>query len=258
MGHIRLGRLPRTIRWLAVVEQLGAPQGSASEVADRTLRAASTSLKGAVTEPGCYIPLLGLSRLAIAARSEEAFDSALNSLGVDATDRADGLRLLAALEQATFAPVGTRRTVFTDIAERAYRESLLARVRAIADSLWGISPEDVRRAFAAQATEKGFGETARDWFGRFLGRTLQYFIDRELSNHVGRGVAGSSAEALKLEREVLAYAHERTRVLQEYASGWLSKTTWTRKGIPEEAAQQFFRYAIKKITDDVALEDKAR
>jgi hypothetical protein len=226
---------------------------SPTAIAEKTLAAATSSLRKAAEEPGCYLPLLGLSRLAAAAKSETRFNHELGGLGVSVEDRADGFRLLAALERATFATSG-KRTVFTDIAERAYRETLLSRVRNGAESLWGITPMDVRRAFAAQSTAEGYSEFARDWFGRFVGRTLQYFIDRELSNHVGPGAAKSSGDAVHLERDVLAYANERTRMLRDFAPGWFSKTQWTKGGLPEESARNFFGYAIKKIVDDVHLE----
>jgi hypothetical protein len=246
------------LRWIAVVEELSSPGAAAASIADKTLLAASRSLRQAADERGAYLPLLALSRLAVAARTEPEFQAELDTLGVGADDREDGLRLLNALEQASVSSEEGVRTVFSDIAQRAYRETLLARVRSVAATLWGVSPDDVRTALARQATQSGYSELARDWFGRFVGRTLQYFIDRELSNHVGRGAASSSGDAVRLERDILAYAAERTRLIQEYAPGWLSKTVWTRRGIPEEAAQQFFGYAVKKILDDVALEQKDR
>ncbi|HET7552699.1 MAG TPA: hypothetical protein VFK04_15510 [Gemmatimonadaceae bacterium] len=241
---------------MAVTDALGSPGESAGSIASKTLNAAAASLRNAPQEPGCYLPLLQLSRLAVAARSQDKFAEQLVELGIAEGDREDGLRLLVALEQASLGRAG-RHTVYTDIAERAYREVLLGRVRAQAESLWGISPTDVRLALAAQSTENGYSEFARDWFSRFVGRTLQYFIDRELSNYVGQGAAENSGDAVRLEREVLAYANERTRILKEFSPGWLSKTLWTKGAIPEESAQRFFAYAIKKILDDVAMEADA-
>ncbi|HKO14409.1 MAG TPA: hypothetical protein VJV22_20740 [Acidobacteriaceae bacterium] len=258
MGHIRLGRLPRTVRWIAVVEELASPEASVDSVSDRTLLAASASLRRAVDERGCYLPLLNLSRLASAAHSEATFEHELAGLGIPENVRRDGLRLLIALENATSGERERHRTVFTDIAERAFREVVRSRVRSEAESLWGVSPENVRRAFARQSTEQGYSEAVRDWFSRFIGRTLQYFIDRELSNQIGRGIAQTSTDAVHLEQAVLKYAFERTRILRDYAPGWFSKILWTEGGIPEEAARRFFAYGIKKVLDDVALEQKEK
>ena len=51
MGHIRLGRLPRTKRWNEVVELIGGSASSAA-VASATLDAAEGDLARAASDPG--------------------------------------------------------------------------------------------------------------------------------------------------------------------------------------------------------------
>jgi hypothetical protein len=261
MGHIRLGRLPRTIRWLAVIEELESPQGSPTSIANKTLHAATRVLSGAPDERGCYFPLLALSRLIVAAKSADTFEEELNRLGVEAEDREDGLRLLEAVQSAALQPAKDpkqKRTTLSDISERAYRETLASRVRATAGTLWGMTPEDVRLTLRSQGTERNYNDLTREWFGRFVGRCLQSFVDRELSNHVGSGVAATSADAVRIERELMAYARERTQIIEEYAPAWLSKTLYVEGGLEERAAQRFFRHAISKILADIRIEPKQK
>jgi hypothetical protein len=103
---------------------------------------------------------------------------------------------------------------------------LLDRVRGRAEGLFGVSVEDVRLALRAQGTDAGYRDLVRDWFGRFVGRALQSIVDREVSNVVGGPALASPAAAEALHSELLAFAHERTRILHEFAPAWLSKAVW--------------------------------
>jgi hypothetical protein len=259
MGHIRLGRLPRTVRWNRVVAALGNRPGQegVDDVAELTLIAASGALQSAASEPGCYRPLAALSELCVAARDEHTFSEQLDRLGVSGPEREDGLRLLQALDDTVFAAhPGEPETVLSEIARRAYRETLYTIVRVRSEGLWEIAPADIQRTLRGLSTEAGYRDLARTWFARFIGRSLQYFLDRELSNHVGGAAVGNSAVALELERSMLAYATERTRIMADFAPAWLSKTLWEEGGLPEAKVKRFFGYAIQKVLRDVAAESR--
>jgi hypothetical protein len=259
MGHIRLGRLPRTKAWRDVVAELETPSATAAGLAAKTFSAASSYLRRySTSEEGCYGPLLELTRLAVASRSPDTFWRYVRSVGVRDPKKLDGVGLLQAIASGSSnRPPTSDQTVFSDIADQAFRETVLNYVRTGADTLWGVSSEDVRLAFKKVASKAGFSELARQWFGRFVGRSLLYFLDRELPNHVGTsGPLGTSTTAVEAERSVLAYAHERTQIIRDFAPGWLSKTLWKEGELSLPAARAFYAYCIKKITEDIAKEDR--
>lgn len=192
----------------------------------------------------------------MAARSEGAFNAYLREQDVSEGASGDGVRLLAALSllPGQSEPDNAARTVLSEIALRAYNEVLFSRVRDAANTLWGIDTPSVQVALKQHSTDRGYSELVRDWFARFLGRTLQYFIDRELPNHVGEGAVSTSGEAVTFERDVLAYATERVRILRDYAPGWLDKTLWQQKQLTDDTAKRFFAYCITKILQELGQE----
>lgn len=259
MGHIRLGRLPRTKAWQAVIGELALPSATAKTVAQRVFAATSVYLlRDAVQEEGCYRPLLDLSQLAVAARDPKTFWAFLRSLGAENAASMEGaelLRTIVSSRPGRRVKGGETETALSDIADQAYRETVLTSVWDKSETLWGATPDDVRLAFKGFGGKQGYSELVRGWFGRFVGRSLLYFLDRELANHVGsKGPVSTSSSAVDLERSVLSYAHERTQILRDFAPGWLSKTLWEKKGLSLASVRGFFRYCVKKIAEDVKLE----
>src|SRR4051812_28906162 len=81
MGHIHLGRLPKTQRWAAVIAMLGATTLSPSAVADSTMTAAGSRLQRLRTDPSLTYCVWLLARLVSASRRPD-FDEALTDLGL--------------------------------------------------------------------------------------------------------------------------------------------------------------------------------
>jgi len=199
-----------------------------------------------------------MTELAVAARTEESFWKHLRNIGVADPHELSGIKLLHAILVSTAGRKGKEtRTDLSEIADQAYREILFTTVQDAANTLWDASAEDVRIAFREFTSQTGYSEFVRNWFSRFVGRTLLYFLDRELPNHIGSGKAvETSTAAVELEKSVVRYAHERTRIIRDFAPGWLSKTLWQKKTLSLKGVRAFFQYCIKKITDDIELESE--
>src|SRR6478736_1049972 len=82
MGHNRIGRLPRTLRWRQVVQLLGKPTLDASAVARATALAAEMRLRKLSNDPALVHCFWILTSLATAARQPD-FVQALAEIGID-------------------------------------------------------------------------------------------------------------------------------------------------------------------------------
>src|SRR3712207_1532215 len=81
MGHIRLGRLPKTLRWQGVVRLLDQSPDDVPAVARATVRAAEAHLRELSRDPSLVQCFWLLTRIAAAAR-EEDFAAATAALGL--------------------------------------------------------------------------------------------------------------------------------------------------------------------------------
>ena len=247
MGHIRLGRLPRTKRWNEVVELIGGSASSAA-VASATLDAAEGDLARAASDPGVLRSFYLLTQLPDAARSED-FASALRGLGIDVSASPSTAELSAALSDAIDRHINStrRRTDLGDMAQSAAVETLASLVSGRTQSLFGSTPDDVRREVSKLATEKQFGTVARDFFARFAQRFLTYYVSRELPQHVGPDRRfGSAAEQRRFNEALDLHCKQASKIVEKFAGTWYSKARF-EKDLTEDRTARFVGYALKKM-----------
>src|SRR5829696_2497208 len=84
MGHVRIGELPRTRRWVQVVDLLGHG-ASTAQIANATLLAAEAGLRRATQDTGVIETVWLLTRLPLAARSGD-FVASLRDCGMNVSD----------------------------------------------------------------------------------------------------------------------------------------------------------------------------
>jgi hypothetical protein len=117
--------------------------------------------------------------------------------------------------------------------------------------LFGPTPDDVRLSIGKLATTDRFSDLARDFFARLTKRHLDYYLSRELSNHVGAGERfGSIAEHSAFDAALDLHCREASRIIKEFAGGWYSKKNFEAALTPAEAGS-FAYVAFKKIRSEL-------
>jgi len=93
-----------------------------------------------------------------------------------------------------------------------------------------------RSELGALASAKQFGALARDFFGGLTRRYLTFFLSRELSNYVGGDRRFANAGDLAEFNAALdLHCRQASRIVEEFAGGWFSKTNWERGITPDDA-----------------------
>ncbi len=252
MGHMRLGgALPRTRRWKEVVDLVGAG-GSAASVASAALDAIDQDLTGAANDPALVHSVWLLTQLPDAARSK-GFAEALRGLGLAVSDSPSTAELASAFSAAVDRQVETRKTRSDvgEMAQHAAVEALSGLLREKSSSLFGTTPDDVKRELGKIATEKQFGQLARDFFARFTQRCLTYVVSRELPVHVGQDQRfGNVAEQQNFAAALELHCKQASKIVETFAGGWWSKARF-EKDLSEDRTARFVGYALKKIKDEL-------
>ena len=250
MGHLRLGALPKTRDWDAVVAKLKTG-ANVAELAAATALAAEQALESAKADPGLGYAVWLLTQLPLAARSDQ-FSNRLVELGFSS---AAGSSLLALTSDFTLA-------LDKNIAGRAHRTDLgeMARVAAVETLMAAIGPRlptlfadsgAVQTELSRLATKTQFGLLARDFFARLTNRTLEYYLSREVPNHVGPGrTFADLAAQTEFRSAMFRHCDEVSLIVEDFAGGWFSKSSYNRTLSPE-AAQAFAAYSLKKLRDEL-------
>jgi hypothetical protein len=251
MGHIRLKRLPVSRKWQQVVALL-AEGAKVRELAAASADAAEGALQSARRDPVLAHSLWLLTQIPIAARSPN-FNAATRALGLNVSSNPTLVEVVAAFSDAVDRATlnASRRTDFGEMARMAAAESLSAIAGAGLPTLFGSSPDDVRLALGKLAAPDRFAHLARDFFARLTRHHLDYYLSRTLPNFVGAGkslaaVADHSAFNSALDQ----HCRETSRIVEEFAGGWFSKTTF-RGGVTPEKARDFAFVALGKISAEL-------
>lgn len=250
MGHLRLGRLPKTKRWSGVFALLEGDSVSPEALARATATAAQeqfAALEGDQAINYCFWVLV---RIATAARGDD-FIGELRRLGVQNPQVTSGLGFVQQITNMVEKELRRRGqpTVFVRIAALSLREVLSANIIEQSRSLFGTSLADIQAACRTLSTRLHFGEVAKAFFAHFTSRSLQFLADKEVSNHVGPEKAFASPESLLAFQHALqSYCTETAKIVEEFAAGWFSKHNWeSNNNISEETTAAFTAYAFEKI-----------
>jgi hypothetical protein len=248
MGHVRLGVLPSSRKWRQVVEELrlGA---EVDTIAAAAANAAEAALHGASRDPAFLHAFWLLTQIPLAARGP-AFTEDIRRLGLQVPDRPSLMDVTAALSGAVDRHVRERggRTDLGEMAQMAGVETLTAAVGPILPSLFAPAPEEVQRAIGRYASGDRFASLAREFFGRLTQRSLDYYLSRELSNHIGPGqrFADEAARA-QFDQALWRHCREASRIVEDFAGGWYGKNVYQRDGLTPEAVSRFAPVAFKKV-----------
>ncbi len=254
MGHIRLGRLPKSKPWAKVLQVLEGDSFNASSLAAAIAATAQREFSAFQHDPGINYCFWVLVRIATAARTED-FAGELRRLGIQIDHVASGLTFVQRVANAIEQELTRRRhrDFFVQMAELTLRDVLSAAIVEQSRSLFGTGLPEIQSACRRFSTESRFGAISRQFFAALMSRVIQYTADKELSNYVGSGRNLTSPDAaLSFQRDLQRYCFESARIVEDFAGGWLSKHNWkTNNDIPEHAAAGFTSYALEKICQEL-------
>jgi hypothetical protein len=245
MGHIRLGRLPRTRKWQQVVGLLDAGADT-PQIAAATLNAAERGLEQAARDPALVHSFWLLSQLPLCARKAD-FVAELNNVGIRVSSAPTILELVGGFADAVDDHVRRTggRTDLGEMAQMGATESLTSVLRERTTNLFGTTPELVRQELASLGTKKQFSGLARDFFSRLAERYLAHFLSRRTS------IQFKSVPANREFREALSlHCRQASRIVEEFAGGWYSKANY-EGGITPRKAATFVHVALTKLRKEL-------
>jgi hypothetical protein len=251
VGHRHLLRLPATRKWNEVVELL-VGGAELETIAGAAAEAAESSLPRESKDPALVRAFWLLTQIPLAARTQD-FDGGLRKLEIETGPSPGLVEVVGALTEAIDRHVGRTggRTDLGEMAQLAAAESLSSVVGRDLSGLFGTTPDDVKLAIGRLSGNKRFADLARDFFSRLTFRCLDYYLSRELSNHVGPDRRFSSiGEHTEFNLALDRHCRETSRIIKEYAGEWFSKKNFEKALTPDEAGR-FASKAFSKIREEL-------
>jgi hypothetical protein len=258
MGHTRLGTIPKTRKWVAVVNtvtadsssSLGAPSTvsqKTDQIASQTLDAAQGGLNAAINDLGLRYTFFLLTQIVLAARTED-WENRLADIGLNLLDDSTLYDLTSEIQNAIddFLFSNKHSSDISEMAQKAAGEAITSLAAPKSISMFGNDLEQVKVAIKDLSTKKGFSTLGQKFFGVFMAQFLNFYLSRVTASHVNTQNIQQIGEITKFNDTLRIHCEQSARVVYDFCGEWYSKTEY-QKGIDLEnssgfVADPFVRY----------------
>jgi hypothetical protein len=256
MGHQRLGNIPKSQRWDAVVASVasgsggfgggGLSSGYVANVADRTLDAAAAGLERAIGDPGLSFTFFLLTQIALAAR-EDDWRPRLRRLGIRLSENDSLFALTSQLQRVVDDHLESHGppTDVSEMAQQAAGEAIAVLAGPNARSLFGSGSNELQDAVRQLSTSAGFSRLGQRFFGAFITRFLNFYLSRTTAGRL-RG----ANELSRFNHALATHCEQSARIVHDFCGEWYSKTEWER-GIDQQNSNGCVAVALRKLRDEL-------
>jgi hypothetical protein len=255
MGHSLIGAPPASRHWRNVVELIGGG-ADVADVALAVSKAAEGSLRAANQDVAIGRSLWLLAQIPLAARRVD-FSDRLGELGLGVVPKPTLIDICTSFVTAVDRHVHERgrRSDSGEMAILSGVESLMAATTPASEDLFPDARESKRaqQALARLATARQFGQLAREFVGRLTRRYLEYYLSRELPQHVGIACRFRTMKELKAFDAALdLHCREAAAIMETFAGEWFSKTNYESE-IDTKNILRLARGAFEKMQSELRL-----
>lgn len=256
MGHVRLGKLPRSKKWREVVGLIAAG-ADVSQVAGATLKAAEEAFDyvNVNEDEGFNQAAWIMVQLGMAAKADDPLEH-LKEHGIDLTGQTSVVGIQTAISNAMDDHLEHHggQGDLSDLAQRALIDAVSARIRPHFEGrLFAVTPEDVRGVLSEFRKQGEFSQLSKQFFASLLNRCMDYFLSQTLSSQIGEGQRfPSTNEKSQFDKELTTHCQEASKIVEEYSGDWFSKHRYEEAGdISRESVKGFASFGMKKMTDEL-------
>jgi hypothetical protein len=256
MGHVWLGKLPRTRKWREVVDLIAAG-ADAAQVANATLRVAEKafSYKYVSEDAGFNQAAWLLTQLGLSAKTSDPIQY-LRDHGLSIAGPVSPASLIAAFSDAMEGHIDHDgvRSHLSELAHRALVDAVGSTLRPKVDGqLFGMTPEVVASALTAYGKPREFAQLSRTFFSRLTRECMNYYLSQTLNSQTGEGQRFASMnEKAQFDEALAVHCREASRIVEQYSADWFSKHRFEEGGaISRQSVQGFASYAMKKMTAEL-------
>lgn len=255
MGHIRLNQLPRTRKWLNVVELL-AVGADVFQIANATIKAAESAFSFVSNDSGYNQAVWLMTQLGLAAGQERPLEY-LRSQGVDIPDNTSlpgiAVALTDALDNHSVASGG--HSDLGELAQRALVNAVIKRLepKLSQQSLFNMQADDTQRALTEFRKPNEFGQLSREFYSRLTNECMNYFLSQTLATNLGAGQRFLTMNQMsQFETALSTHCREASLIVEQFSSEWFSKHRYEEQGnISRDSVRGYASWALKKMKDEL-------
>ena len=266
MGHTRLGWIPKTRRWDAVVQQLSegmpwVPLSSATStegvagVAQATLHAAEQGIETAIGDKRLTYVFYLLTQVVLSSRQQN-WAELLHEHGITLPEESSCFDLVSEIHAATDARMA-REWQTSDVGELAQRSAGEALTELVADkakTLFGSGRDELQQSVRGLSTKAGFARLGQKFFGKFLTHYLNFFLSRVTASQTGSNRIPDIGGVTEFNSLLACHCEQSAAIVRDFCGSWVSKTEY-ETGITPENTSRFLAVVLRKLRDELAQQE---
>jgi hypothetical protein len=268
MGHQRLGEIPKTLKWTAVVEKIGNGLGtspssgssavSIESIARELLVATEDGLLQCKHDSGLQYAVFVLTQVVLSARQQD-WQAGLADMGIKLSADATIIDLTSEVHRVIDDHRRTHRGSVTvgEMAQQAAGEALSYLAKDNSVSLFGSGRDELQQAIRKLSTKAGFSDLGQRFFGNFTARFLDFYASKIVTQYAGKTAFPNAGDVNDFKQSLFSHCHQSAGIVHDFCGQWYSKTEWER-GIDAENTAGLVTHAIDKLRDELKLQRGAK
>ena len=254
MGHVRIGFLPHTRQWNAIVDRLSAYDNDANEVAiiaDRTLNAVRQEFDGLQYDESVKKAIEYLATIVVSTRKENQV-AFLQENGYSVDDNLSVFGLTTSAKEVIQTENGSLET--NKLARDAAIQAVLEYYENHSNKQLSLFQID-NNPFKQRGSGREFCELARYFFAAFTEKQIRYYIDRTASSVIGdyNKYIHFSDTLTSQSMAITEHAFEISKIMQSFAAGWFNKHALDSTP-SNDSVTDFLKISFGKVREELRLE----
>lgn len=257
MGHERVGHLPKTKKWISIVDEVAnftANGETIAQIANQTTKNVISRYDNIESDSGVIAAfrfLILLSHSALQTNSSEF----LAKQGIQLPTNFNLLGLAKAIRQ--FIDSNSQSKEYSAFANHALIETVSqwSKQNQIQQQIQFDSGNNSFEEWRTAADGSGFCELSRLFFSNFTDNYLRYFLERAASAKINN-LFDRDTFNKKLDEhvnDISKHAFETSKITQSFSAGWFNKHAKTE--IPSnEKIKDFVSFCFKKLNSEITRE----
>lgn len=256
MGHIRLGRLPKTYRWKQVIDALTSSDTSISQIVTSTSKASEKVLTDSRYIQGLAHCYWIFTNIAQASRGDD-FLYELNNFGINVSEKDSGLNILKKIYNSASDSLKNSGnfSILDQIALDSFKSAFHNTITEESTTLFGCDLDSIQKAFKKYSTSTQVSKLGREFFSQYLYKSFSFVLEKELANKISEnGRFQNSADIQEFNRRLKVYCWDVSKIVEDFSGGWYGKHGFEGNLSDKRQTTKFTQHAITKLLSEVSKE----
>ena len=259
MGHERIGFLPHTKQWNAIIDQLSlfsVGETSIAQIANETLNAVKKTYESMPFDDSVVKALYFLTTLSYSAKQENQAGF-LNENGYDVDDQMSLFSLMSSAQMYITTDVGSLE--INKIAKDAVMQAIIDYQQNHETGQLSLLSDHSENVWSNAGTGAAFCEMARTFLASFTERQLKYYIERAAASSIDNyeTLQEFNQQLSSQSKSIADHTFEISKLTQSFAAGWYNKNV-TNSLPNENQVEGFLRMSFGKLREEFRREAEGK